>query len=223
MIALKKKRAEAAAAKAKAEAEAPSSVPTNTPTPENDQPTAELSLLGGISGKKTKKQNNGQAGGKKKSPCEIRLQKDISGLSDFDDIATIDFPDMNDLTTFHVYITPIEGYWNGARYQFTFTVPSDYPHKPPKIICHTKIFHPNIDLEGNVCLNILREDWKPVLDINTVIHGLAFLFSDPNTDDPLNKEAANLLRNDERSFASQVKRALKGGSIQGEYFPRALV
>lgn len=40
-----------------------------------------------------------------------------------------------------------------------------------------QIYHPNIDLEGNVCLNILREDWKPVLNINTVIYGLYHLFT----------------------------------------------
>lgn len=39
-----------------------------------------------------------------------------------------------------------------------------------------QVYHPNIDLEGNVCLNILREDWKPVLSINSVIYGLQFLF-----------------------------------------------
>jgi len=39
------------------------------------------------------------------------------------------------------------------------------------------VYHPNIDLEGNVCLNILREDWKPVLNINTVIYGLNLLFT----------------------------------------------
>ena len=39
-----------------------------------------------------------------------------------------------------------------------------------------QVFHPNIDLEGNVCLNILREDWKPVLSINSVLFGLSFLF-----------------------------------------------
>ena len=63
-----------------------------------------------------------------------------------------------------------------------------YPHEPPKVHCDTQvtyryeavdraseqlaqIYHPNINTEGNVCLNILREDWKPVLDINAVIYG----------------------------------------------------
>lgn len=50
-----------------------------------------------------------------------------------------------------------------------------------------KIYHPNIDLEGNVCLNILREDWKPVLSLQSIVVGLQFLFLEPNPDDPLNK------------------------------------
>ena len=50
------------------------------------------------------------------------------------------------------------------------------------------VYHPNINLEGNVCLNILREDWKPVLDINAVIYGLIYLFYEPNPEDPLNHE-----------------------------------
>lgn len=39
-----------------------------------------------------------------------------------------------------------------------------------------QVFHPNLDLEGNICLNILREDWKPVLTINSVVYGLNHLF-----------------------------------------------
>ena len=57
-----------------------------------------------------------------------------------------------------------------------------------------QVYHPNIDLEGNVCLNILREDWKPVLTINAIVYGLQYLFLEPNPDDPLNKEAANELQ-----------------------------
>ena len=55
-----------------------------------------------------------------------------------------------------------------------------------------QIYHPNIDLDGNVCLNILREEWKPVLNINHIIYGLQFLFSEPNPDDPLNKGSFRL-------------------------------
>ena len=38
-----------------------------------------------------------------------------------------------------------------------------------------------------MCLNILREDWKPVLNLNSVIVGLQYLFLEPNAEDPLNK------------------------------------
>lgn len=52
----------------------------------------------------------------------------------------------------------------------------NYPHEAPKVRCETKVYHPNIDLEGAVCLNILREDWKPVLTINSIVYGLQYLF-----------------------------------------------
>lgn len=67
-------------------------------------------------------------------------------------------------------------YARGGAFLFSFAVPSAYPHEPPKVKCLTKVYHPNIDLEGNVCLNILREDWKPVLTTTSVIYGLNFLF-----------------------------------------------
>lgn len=95
-----------------------------------------------------------------------------------------------------------------------------YPHEPPKVICKTKIFHPNIDWQGNVCLNILREDWKPVLDINAVIYGLIYLFYEPNPDDPLNREAAEIYRNDYQQFKKLVERSLKGGTVKGHSFDR---
>lgn len=64
------------------------------------------------------------------------------------------------------------GMYKGGSFTFTFAINSNYPHDPPKIKCTQKIYHPNIDLEGNICLNILREDWRPVLNINSVVVGL---------------------------------------------------
>jgi ubiquitin-conjugating enzyme E2 M len=120
---------------------------------------------------------------------------DITDL-DGGTVATVEFPNPNDLTNFNVTVSPDSGCWSGAKYQFTFVIPALYPHEPPKVTCNTKIYHPNINLAGAVCLNILREDWKPVLDVNAVIYGLIYLFYEPNPDDPLNREAADLYRTD---------------------------
>lgn len=61
-------------------------------------------------------------------------------------------------------------------YELVLQVGPNYPHEPPKVKCETAVYHPNIDLEGNVCLNILREDWKPVLTVNSIVYGLQYLF-----------------------------------------------
>lgn len=87
-------------------------------------------------------------------------------------------------------------------------------------MCMVQVYHPNIDLEGKICLNILREDWKPVLSISSVIYGLQFLFLDPNPDDPLNKEAAQMFTENPRQFESYVQRAIHHGHYIGStHFP----
>lgn len=88
----------------------------------------------------------------------------------------VEFPDTDDLLNFKLIISPDEGFYRDGRFVFNFRVGSNYPHEPPKVKCATQVYHPNIDLEGNVCLNILREDWNPVLTINSVVYGLQFLF-----------------------------------------------
>ena len=66
-----------------------------------------------------------------------------------------------------------------------------------------------------MCLNILRDDWKPVLGINAVILGLIFLFVEPNPNDPLNHEAAERMRKSLRDFENRVKQTLRGGTVDG--------
>ncbi|RKO85643.1 ubiquitin-conjugating enzyme/RWD-like protein [Blyttiomyces helicus] len=128
------------------------------------------------------------------------------------------FPDPSDVFNFNLTITPDEGFYKGGVFKFTFKVNANYPHEPPKVLCTQKIYHPNIDLEGNVCLNILREDWKPVLNINSVMVGLQYLFLEPNADDPLNKDAAVVLRENRRTFEANVQKAMRGGSVNGVVF-----
>ena len=77
-----------------------------------------------------------------------------------------------DLMNFKITVAPDDGMYKRGVFVFDFKVPKTYPHDPPKVQCETTVFHPNIDMEGHVCLNILREDWKPVLTIQSVIMGL---------------------------------------------------
>lgn len=157
----------------------------------------------------------------KKSPGELRLKKEITEL-DLPQHAQVNFPDENNIMKFEVFVdlTKEECLWKGAKYKFTVTVSPNYPHEPPKCHCDTQIYHPNIDMQGNVCLNILRADWKPVLGINAVILGLIFLFIEPNPNDPLNEEASSLMRTNEAAFKDKVKKTLKGGVFDGVHFPK---
>ena len=173
--------------------------------------------------KQEEESKNGQAAPvkTKKSPGELRLKKEITEL-DLPNHAKVSFPNDTSIMQFELLVdlTKEECLWNGAKYKFTITVPPNYPHDPPKCHCDTMIYHPNIDMQGNVCLNILRADWKPVLGINSVILGLIFLFIEPNPNDPLNKEAAELQRNNPAAFKEKVRKSLRGGNIDGYQFPR---
>ncbi|KAL3841670.1 hypothetical protein ACJMK2_019784 [Sinanodonta woodiana] len=158
---------------------------------------------------------------KKASAAQLRIQKDINELN-LPKTCQMEFPDPDDLLNFKLIICPDEGFYRGGRFVFSFKVGQGYPHDPPKVKCETMVYHPNIDLEGNVCLNILREDWKPVLTINSIVYGLQYLFLEPNPEDPLNKEAAEILQNNRRLFEQNVSKSMRGGYIGSVYFDRCL-
>eukprot|EP01118_Nematostelium_gracile_P011677 TRINITY_DN4178_c0_g1_i2.p1 TRINITY_DN4178_c0_g1~~TRINITY_DN4178_c0_g1_i2.p1 ORF type:complete len:220 (-),score=60.16 TRINITY_DN4178_c0_g1_i2:160-729(-) len=118
--------------------------------------------------------------------AQLRAQKDISEMDPIPG-TQVTFPDADNLMKFEVAVKPSDGIYRGATFMFTVDIPPTYPYEPPKVLCNTLVYHPNIDWEGKVCLNILRQDWMPVLSLGSVIFGLMTLFLEPNPDDPLNK------------------------------------
>ena len=63
---------------------------------------------------------------------------------------------------------------------------------PPKLLFRTKIYHPNIDKLGRICLDILKDKWSPALLIRSVLLSMQALLSAPNPDDPLDNEVAEV-------------------------------
>jgi len=167
---------------------------------------------------------NEDAAAKKKpktSAAQIRVQKDLTEL-DLPSTMKTHFADPADLLNFTLTITPDEGMYRGGAFTFSFAINTNYPHDPPKVKCIPKIYHPNVDLEGNVCLNILREDWKPVLNLNSVMVGLQYLFLEPNADDPLNKEAALEMSKNRDQFLHNVEQSMRGRHIKGVHYDSVL-
>jgi len=167
---------------------------------------------------------NEDAAAKKKpktSAAQIRVQKDLTEL-DLPATMKTHFADPTDLLNFTLTITPDEGMYKGGEFKFSFSINTNYPHEPPKVKCLQTIYHPNVDLEGNVCLNILREDWKPVLNLNSVMVGLQYLFLEPNADDPLNKEAALEMSKNRDQFLQNVKFAMAGRNLKGVSYDKVL-
>ena len=94
---------------------------------------------------------------------------------------------------FHWQATII-GPEDSPYYQGVFSInihfPADYPFKPPKINFLTKVYHPNIDSAGNICLDILKDKWSPALTISKILLSICSLLNEPNPDDPLMPEIA---------------------------------
>jgi len=164
-----------------------------------------------------------RARGKKKktNAAELRATKDVSEMEQIPGVV-VDFPDSNNLMLFNVTVTPSDGLYKSAPFKFTVTIPQTYPYDPPKVECNTLVYHPNIDWEGHVCLNILRADWMPVLSLGSVLFGLMTLFLEPNPDDPLNKEAAQLMIDKPEDFKRNVSQTLRGGYVLGRQFPKLM-
>ncbi|KAF1744388.1 hypothetical protein MXB_5044 [Myxobolus squamalis] len=115
--------------------------------------------------------------------------------------------DDSNFRLFHVKIDgPVDSPYEGGVFDLDLFLPEDYPISAPKVRFLTRIYHPNIDKIGRVCMDILKENWSPALQINKILLSLQALLASPNPNDPLENEIANHWNENEKD-------ALETGSI----------
>nr|GEW13409.1 ubiquitin-conjugating enzyme E2 4 [Tanacetum cinerariifolium] len=107
---------------------------------------------------------------------------------------------------------PADSLYTGGVWKVKVELLEDYPLSSPSIRFATKIYHPNIEFEsGDVCVNVLNERWNPMTDlVNVFEHYLPMLLKEPNADDPLNEDAADLLLIDRPGYEAKVRERLTG-------------
>jgi ubiquitin-conjugating enzyme E2 N len=115
-------------------------------------------------------------------------------------------PDDANARYFHVLVHgPKDSPYDGGTFKLELFLPEEYPMAAPKVRFLTKIYHPNIDKLGRICLDILKDKWSPALQIRTVLLSIQALLSAPNPDDPLANDVAEQWKSNEHLALSNAR------------------
>jgi len=104
-----------------------------------------------------------------------------------------------------VIFGPADSPYAGGVFKLLIHFPTDYPFKVPHIEFKTKIYHPNINSSGGICLDILKTQWSPALTISKVLLSILSLLTDPNPNDPLVPDIAQLYKTDRAAYDAKAR------------------
>ena len=141
-----------------------------------------------------------------------RIQKEIKDLVENPEelkkegIALI--PDESNIQHFHgSIIGPVGTPYAGLKYELEIKIGTDYPMRPPYVrFIGPKIYHPNVNTSGDICLDILKSEWAPTLSLAKMMLSICSLLNEPNPASPLNSTAAYDWVNNKPKFQEEVHR-----------------
>jgi ubiquitin-conjugating enzyme E2 T len=94
--------------------------------------------------------------------------------------------------------------YRGGCFDLEIRIPQRYPFEAPAVRFVTKIFHPNVDEQGRICLDSLKlppnGSWKPSLNLAQILAQVQILMGEPGLADPLMKDIAEMYKDDRERF-----------------------
>ena len=102
-----------------------------------------------------------------------------------------------------VIFGPDDTEWESGVFRLRLEFTDTFPQEPPKVQFLTKMFHPNIYANGNICLDLLDKAWTPLYDYVAILTSIQSLLTDPNPDSPANTQAAELFVEGENDKSSE--------------------
>jgi len=136
-----------------------------------------------------------------------RLQKELqdirkAGLKSFREIVV----DEQNVLQWQGLLVPDAPPFSKGAFKIDIQFPAEYPFKPPKISFKTRIYHPNVDEKGQVCLPIVAaENWKPATKTDQVIQALVALINEPEPEHPLRGDLAEEYLKDRKKFMKNAE------------------
>jgi ubiquitin-conjugating enzyme E2 D/E len=102
-----------------------------------------------------------------------------------------------------IFFGPSDSGFENGVFKLSIEFKGKYPFEPPTCFFETRIYHPNIDLSGRICLDILKSNWSPALSVAKLVLSIISLLTDPNPNSPLNGEAAQLYLNNREAYINK--------------------
>jgi len=135
---------------------------------------------------------------------------------------TVDLKDDN-IMEWNVYIVgPPDTAYEGGIFRVSMTFPNEYPTQPPKLKFLSEFWHPNVYVDGTVCISILHppiddptsgerieERWSPAQSVETILLSAISLLSDPNISSPANVDASVEFRTKPQVYRERIKKLVE--------------
>lgn len=147
---------------------------------------------------------------------------------------TVKLADDSNLYKWHVGIFgPPNTLYSGGYFKADMEFPPSYPFEPPKVRFLTKMWHPNIYDNGEVCISILHpptddpqsgehpsERWNPTQNVRTILMSIISLLNEPNCSSPANVDASVMYRrfkeNHDKEYETRIRQQVEESKLEAE-------